>query len=190
MRLKPRPQSTKDQLCYDCISKSLARHTILPIHDKSPASSITSSYFCHFPSVHLNQSNQSRHYVRLHPGRPAEEPLSALKGGLSRGYCTLNYRFPQKTPNIMSFSSLVSDLAFRDNNPNDQASRASRPSARSTTGSYARSYASTAATSVSISGDISSQLHGGYGHPLTRSWQAERQLTKVLQPLVVRTTLC
>lgn len=41
------------------------------------------------------------------------------------------------------------------------------------------SYASTAATSVSISGDISSQLHGGYFHPLARSWQAERQLTKV-----------
>ena len=82
----------------------------------------------------------------------------------------------------MSFSSLVSDLAFRDNNPNDQASRFSRPSIRSTTGSYARSYVSTAATSVSVSGDISSQLHGGYSHPLTRSWQAERQLTKVLQP--------
>ncbi|KAL9070805.1 MAG: hypothetical protein Q9161_004596 [Pseudevernia consocians] len=87
----------------------------------------------------------------------------------------------------MSFSSLVSDLAFRDNNPNDHASRASRPSARSTTGSYARSYASTAATSVSISGDISSQLHGGYGHPLTRSWQAERQLTKsmLIYPLFI-----
>jgi hypothetical protein len=41
------------------------------------------------------------------------------------------------------------------------------------------SYASTTATSVSISGDISSQLHGGYFHPLARSWQAERQLTKV-----------
>lgn len=40
------------------------------------------------------------------------------------------------------------------------------------------SYASTAATSVSISGDIGSQLHGGYYHPLARSWQAERQLTK------------
>lgn len=45
--------------------------------------------------------------------------------------------------------------------------------------SRAMSYASTAATSVSISGDISSQLHGGYFHPLARSWQAERQLTKV-----------
>lgn len=41
------------------------------------------------------------------------------------------------------------------------------------------SYTSTAATSVSIAGDISSQLHGGYHHPLARSWQAERQLTKV-----------
>jgi porphobilinogen synthase len=32
---------------------------------------------------------------------------------------------------------------------------------------------------VSISGDIGSQLHAGYSHPLARSWQAERQLTKV-----------
>jgi hypothetical protein len=45
--------------------------------------------------------------------------------------------------------------------------------------SRARSYASTSATSVSISGDIASQLHGGYSHPLARTWQAERQLTKV-----------
>jgi len=45
--------------------------------------------------------------------------------------------------------------------------------------SRAMSYASTAATSVSIAGDIGSQLHGGYHHPLARSWQAERQLTKV-----------
>lgn len=72
----------------------------------------------------------------------------------------------------MSFSSLVSDLTFRDSDQ-DRRSQLSRG------GSYARSYASTAATSVSISGDISSQLHGGYSHPLTRSWQAERQLTKV-----------
>ena len=71
---------------------------------------------------------------------------------------------------IMSFSSLVSDLTFRDT---ERESRLSR------TASYARSYTSTAATSVSISGDISSQLHGGYSHPLARSWQAERQLTKV-----------
>ncbi|KAK0514779.1 hypothetical protein JMJ35_003396 [Cladonia borealis] len=86
----------------------------------------------------------------------------------------------------MSFSTLVSDLHFRDN-ANDRASHASRPSARSTTGSYARSYASTAATSVSVSGDISSQLHGGYSHPLARSWQAERQLTKsmLIYPLFI-----
>jgi len=53
--------------------------------------------------------------------------------------------------------------------------------------SRAMSYASTAATSVSISGDISSQLHGGYFHPLARSWQAERQLTKsmLIYPLFV-----
>lgn len=49
------------------------------------------------------------------------------------------------------------------------------------------SYASTAATSVSIAGDISSQLHGGYHHPLARSWQAERQLTKsmLIYPLFI-----
>ena len=83
----------------------------------------------------------------------------------------------------MSFSSLVQDLSFRDGNDDRRAPRAisatstiddTRPHA-----SRARSYASTAATSVSISGDISSQLHGGYSHPLARSWQAERQLTKV-----------
>lgn len=42
-----------------------------------------------------------------------------------------------------------------------------------------RSHPSTLATSVSIVGDISSQLHAGYSHPLSRLWQAERQLTKV-----------
>ncbi|PHH80835.1 hypothetical protein CDD82_1493 [Ophiocordyceps australis] len=91
----------------------------------------------------------------------------------------------------MSFSSLVQDLSLRDTSntnarrqpPNsvstldDRASRISR----------AASYTSTAATSVSISGDISSQLHGGYFHPLARSWQAERQLTKsmLIYPLFV-----
>ncbi|KAI9867153.1 MAG: Aminolevulinate dehydratase [Trichoglossum hirsutum] len=76
----------------------------------------------------------------------------------------------------MSFSSLVSDLTFRDSDPEDR-SQVSR----------SRSYASTAATSVSISGDISSQLHGGYSHPLARSWQAERQLTKsmLIYPLFI-----
>jgi len=49
------------------------------------------------------------------------------------------------------------------------------------------SYTSTAATSVSISGGISSQLHGGYCHPLAREWQAERQLTKsmLIYPLFI-----
>ncbi|KAI9805567.1 MAG: Aminolevulinate dehydratase [Sarcosagium campestre] len=76
----------------------------------------------------------------------------------------------------MSFSSLVSDLTFRDSDP-DARSQISR----------SRSYASTSATSVSISGDISSQLHGGYSHPLARSWQAERQLTKsmLIYPLFI-----
>ena len=77
----------------------------------------------------------------------------------------------------MSFSSLVSDLTFKDNTSDDKVSHISR----------ARSYASTTATSVSISGDISSQLHGGYSHPLARSWQAERQLTKsmLIYPLFI-----
>lgn len=69
----------------------------------------------------------------------------------------------------MSFSSLVSDMTFRDSDRDERRSHVSRT----------KSYASTAATSVSISGDISSQLHGGYCHPLARAWQAERQLTKV-----------
>ena len=74
----------------------------------------------------------------------------------------------------MSFSTLVSDLASRNNTRDDTAG-----SQVSVAHSTAKSYASTAATSVSISGDISSQLHGGYSHPLARAWQAERQLTKV-----------
>lgn len=91
----------------------------------------------------------------------------------------------------MSFSNLVNDLTYRDRNPNSQ-----RPTSQNTVTtnndtrsqlSRARSYASTAATSVSISGDISSQLHGGYSHPLARSWQAERQLTKsmLIYPLFI-----
>lgn len=85
----------------------------------------------------------------------------------------------------MSFSSLVQDIAFRDSpsqangraggstiSTNDNQSTISRPS-------QARSYTSTAATSVSIAGDISSQLHAGYSHPLSRAWQADKQLTKV-----------
>jgi porphobilinogen synthase len=84
----------------------------------------------------------------------------------------------------MSFSSLVQDLSFKDN-ANDRRQLARGSSSASTMDdrrshiSRAMSYASTAATSVSISGDIASQLHGGYCHPLARSWQAERQLTKV-----------
>ena len=85
----------------------------------------------------------------------------------------------------MSFSSLVQDLSFRDN-PNerrqmgrDNSSSISAADDRRSHVSRAMSYASTTATSVSISGDISSQLHGGYCHPLARTWQAERQLTKV-----------
>lgn len=91
----------------------------------------------------------------------------------------------------MSFSSLVQDLSLRgDSNgpprrPGPLGSMSMSMSTSSTADdrtsriSRAMSYASTTATSVSISGDISSQLHGGYFHPLARSWQAERQLTKV-----------
>ena len=89
----------------------------------------------------------------------------------------------------MSFSSLVQDISFRDTTPSaasEQRRQMARgPSSTSTIDDHrsqvsrARSYASTSATSVSISGDISSQLHGGYSHPLARTWQAERQLTKV-----------
>ncbi|CAD0108566.1 unnamed protein product, partial [Aureobasidium uvarum] len=86
----------------------------------------------------------------------------------------------------MSFSSLVSDLTYRDRNGGGD-DRRSTMSRQVSTMSRARSYASTAATSVSITGDISSQLHGGYSHPLARAWQAERQLTKsmLIYPLFI-----
>lgn len=90
----------------------------------------------------------------------------------------------------MSFSSLVQDLSLRDSNgpaprrPGPPPSQASTMDDRTSHISRAMSYASTAATSVSISGDISSQLHGGYFHPLARAWQAERQLTKVRKFLI------
>ncbi|KAH6661727.1 delta-aminolevulinic acid dehydratase [Verticillium dahliae] len=93
----------------------------------------------------------------------------------------------------MSFSSLVQDLSLRDSGmprrpgPRGTASASTIDDGRSQV-SRAMSYASTAATSVSISGDISSQLHGGYHHPLARSWQAERQLTKA-RVAVASTTL-
>ncbi|PGH30515.1 porphobilinogen synthase [[Emmonsia] crescens] len=85
----------------------------------------------------------------------------------------------------MSFSSLVSDITFRDGNRDDRSISTSQGLASQT--SRARSYVSTAATSVSISGDISSQLHAGYSHPLNRAWQAERQLTKsmLIYPLFI-----
>ena len=83
----------------------------------------------------------------------------------------------------MSFSSLVQDLGLRDTGAPGRRARALHSNStiddRASHISRAMSYASTTATSVSISGDISSQLHGGYFHPLARSWQAERQLTKV-----------
>lgn len=83
----------------------------------------------------------------------------------------------------MSFSSLVSDLTYRDRSGRGNGGVDDLRS----TYSRSKSYASTAATSVSISGDISSQLHGGYSHPLARAWQAERQLTKsmLIYPLFI-----
>lgn len=73
----------------------------------------------------------------------------------------------------MSFSNLVSDIAFRDSQGDERIPKGPRSHAAAPS-----SYQSTT-TSVSISGSISSQLHAGYNHPLTREWQAERQLTKV-----------
>lgn len=81
----------------------------------------------------------------------------------------------------MSFSSLVSDLNKRESDRSDARTTLSRAT------TSRKSYTSTAATSVSLSGDIKSQLHGGYSHPLARSWQAERQLTKsmLIYPLFI-----
>ncbi|KAI7343322.1 Delta-aminolevulinic acid [Hortaea werneckii] len=86
----------------------------------------------------------------------------------------------------MSFSTLVNDLTYRDRPTSTNTASTNHTDNRSQI-SRARSYASTAATSVSISGDISSQLHGGYSHPLARAWQAERQLTKsmLIYPIFV-----
>ena len=90
----------------------------------------------------------------------------------------------------MSFSNLLNEVTYRDQRPVSTATTNTNggppPSIRSQA-SHVRSYASTAATSVSISGDISSQLHGGYSHPLSRAWQAERQLTKsmLIYPLFI-----
>lgn len=87
----------------------------------------------------------------------------------------------------MSFSNLVNDLSRRERPNSDHTIRTHSTQDARSTYSRARSYASTAATSVSISGDISSQLHGGYSHPLARAWQAERQLTKsmLIYPLFI-----
>lgn len=86
----------------------------------------------------------------------------------------------------MSFSTLVNDLTYRDRPTSTNTASTAHTDTRSQI-SRARSFASTAATSVSISGDISSQLHGGYSHPLARAWQAERQLTKsmLIYPIFV-----
>ncbi|KAJ4306197.1 Aminolevulinate dehydratase [Collariella sp. IMI 366227] len=89
----------------------------------------------------------------------------------------------------MSFSSLVQDLSLRDANAMRRRGDASVSTMddRASHLSLAKSYTSTAATSVSIAGDIGSQLHAGYCHPLARTWQAERQLTKsmLIYPLFI-----
>lgn len=87
----------------------------------------------------------------------------------------------------MSFSNLLSEVTYRDQRPSPSTTATTHLIDTRSQISRARSYASTAATSVSISGDISSQLHGGYSHPLARAWQAERQLTKsmLIYPLFI-----
>ncbi|EEQ28520.1 Aminolevulinate dehydratase [Microsporum canis] len=82
----------------------------------------------------------------------------------------------------MSFSNLVSDISFRDSQGDERLSTIPRG-----TRSHAPSSYQSTTTSVSISGSISSQLHAGYNHPLTREWQAERQLTKsmLMYPLFI-----
>lgn len=92
----------------------------------------------------------------------------------------------------MSFSNLLSEVTYRDrperpDRPTSTATNTTSGTEARSTISRAKSYASTAATSVSIAGDISSQLHGGYSHPLARAWQAEKQLTKsmLIWPLFV-----
>ncbi|OTA07619.1 porphobilinogen synthase-like protein [Trichoderma parareesei] len=93
----------------------------------------------------------------------------------------------------MSFSSLVQELSLRDANsarrpgPAPSVSTSTFDDRASHISRTMSGYASTAATSVSISGDIGSQLHGGYFHPLARSWQSERQLTKsmLIYPIFV-----
>jgi porphobilinogen synthase len=87
----------------------------------------------------------------------------------------------------MSFSNLLNEVTYRDQKPSPATTNTTHLSDTRSQISRARSYASTAATSVSISGDISSQLHGGYSHPLARAWQAERQLTKsmLMYPLFI-----
>ncbi|RKF77742.1 Delta-aminolevulinic acid dehydratase [Golovinomyces cichoracearum] len=97
----------------------------------------------------------------------------------------------------MSFSSLMHDLNLKNVPSNacqqrrlgqDSSSSSSFLDDGTCTTFRTRSYASTSATSVSISGNISSQLHGGYSHPLARSWQAERQLTKSMLILPIFVT--
>lgn len=119
------------------------------------------------------------HQPSIHPSQPIppRSPFLSLQKH-SQG---LN---PSYLANITANMSFLQDLAFRDSASERRilsrgVSSASTVDERRSTISRTRSYASTTATSVSISGDISSQLHGGYSHPLARSWQAERQLTKV-----------
>ena len=130
-----------------------------------------------------------RHFDQNPPYPPNSQYYSGIRSSPTARQRTPTkiYSLPRKNQHLnMSFSSLMQDLSFKDSaSERRQAARGASSTSTSTIDdsrshiSRARSYASTTATTVSISGDISSQLHGGYCHPLARSWQAERQLTKV-----------
>lgn len=122
------------------------------------------------------------HLIHLILGLPL--PLNSTFGSSKVVPCTyLHLPSSLSLSQDMSFSNLVSDIAFRDARVDDGSSQISH--ARShRSHATARSYTSTAATSVSISGEVSSQLHSGYSHPLTRAWQADRQLTKVRPQMI------
>lgn len=136
---------------------------------------------------HLGEYQQKAHKSTE---RSSNDPIVPTIQEPFRGWLQILLKLPILLEHqTMSFSSLVQDLSFRDT-PASAAAEQRRQMARGSSSistaddqrshvSRARSYASTSATSVSISGDISSQLHGGYSHPLARAWQAERQLTKV-----------
>ena len=79
----------------------------------------------------------------------------------------------------MSFSNLLQEVTSRERPSSPHLTTTTTTTDPRSALSRARSEVSTAATSVSLTGDIlSSQLHGGYAHPLARSWQTEHPLRK------------